>query len=179
MGTSSLRREIQLRAVRPDLVIAPLRGNVDTRLRKLEQGHFDAIVVAEAAIRRLGVTVNAQRLEGILVPAIGQGALALQIRADDARTAALVVPLEDPDTRTAITAERTVMRVLGGSCTVPMGALAWCISNRIEMVGFYGSEDGSRWSRAHTSGPAHDPEAVGCTLAEVLREGLHGTSVQP
>jgi hydroxymethylbilane synthase len=170
VGTSSLRRQIQLHTARPDLVIEALRGNVDTRLRKLREGHFDAIVLAEAGVRRLGLAVSAQRLEGIVVPAIAQGALALETRADDDATLALVAPLNDPDAFTATLAERAVMRALGGSCTVPMGALARCIADRIEMHGFYAIDE-ERFARAQTTGAADDPEAVGLELAELLREG--------
>jgi hydroxymethylbilane synthase len=172
VGTSSLRRQIQLRAARPDLVVETLRGNVDTRLCKLKEGRFDAIVLAEAGVRRLGLAVNARRLEDLVVPAIAQGALALEARADDAAVMLLVGALDDADARAATTAERAVMRALGGSCTVPMGALARCIADRIEMHGFYAVEEGARVARAQTMGPAADPEAVGAKLAELLRRGV-------
>ena len=126
VGTSSLRRQAQLKAIRPDLDIHPLRGNVDTRLRKLEQGEYDAIILASAGLRRLGKTDLIKQIipAEIMCPAAGQGALGIEIRADDAATRELVVFLDDPAARAATTCERALLNRLGGGCQVPIGAFA-------------------------------------------------------
>ncbi len=177
VGTSSKRRELILRALRPDLDVQMLRGNVDTRLRKLAEGSYDAVVLAEAGVRRLGLTVTAARLEGVMVPAVAQGALALECRADDAATAKCLAALHDRRAALETAAERAVMRALGGSCTVPMGALArWDeATGALAMEGFYAREDGSAAARRSHAGRAKDAgeaEAVGAALAAALREGL-------
>jgi len=126
VGTSSLRRQAQLKAIRPDLDIHPLRGNVDTRLRKLEQGEYDAIILASAGLRRLGKTELIKQVipAEIMCPAAGQGALGIEIREGDAKTRDLVAFLNDPVTRTAATCERALLHRLGGGCQVPIGAFA-------------------------------------------------------
>jgi hydroxymethylbilane synthase len=169
VGTSSLRRALQLAAVRPDLVVEPLRGNVDTRLRKLSEGHYHAVVLAEAGVRRLGLEVRGVRLEA-MVPAIGQGALALEARADDRDVSALVAPLNDADAHLATRAERAVLRAVGGDCTVPVGAHARRVDDRLAMAGFYAAPAGKghRTARAECTGAASDPEGVGRELATRL-----------
>ncbi len=177
IGTSSRRRALSLRSVRPDVDIQMLRGNVDTRLRRLGEGVYDAVILAEAGVRRLGVTVRSVRLDGVLVPAVAQGALALESRTDDRRTAEILAVLHHPTTALETLAERAVMRALGGSCTVPMGALGRWVEGRMSLEGFYATEDGLRSARAVCEGPVHDAtaaEALGRALAEILR-----TSVQP
>jgi hydroxymethylbilane synthase len=126
VGTSSLRRQAQLKAIRPDLNIHPLRGNVDTRLRKLEQGEYDAIILASAGLSRLGKTELIKQIlpAEIMCPAAGQGALGIEIREDDAKTRDLLAFLNDPSTRTATTCERSLLHSLGGGCQVPIGAFA-------------------------------------------------------
>ena len=173
VGTSSKRREIALKALRPDLDVRMLRGNVDTRLRKLTEGEYDAVILAEAGVRRLGLAPTAVRLEGALVPAIAQGALALECRSDDAETAAIVGRYHDARASIETVAEREVMRRLGGSCVVPMGALARWNDSRdaLSMTGFFATDDGARWVRAeHTGAARNDDEAraVGDALADKL-----------
>jgi hydroxymethylbilane synthase len=126
IGTSSLRRAMQLELARPDLTIVPLRGNVDTRLRKLDSGDLDAIVLASAGLVRLGLSARATELldPKLVVPAPGQGALAIECRASDAATRAALAALSDPETEIAVACERGVMHAVGGSCTVPFGAYA-------------------------------------------------------
>jgi hydroxymethylbilane synthase len=126
VGTSSLRRVVQLRALRPDLRIVPLRGNLDTRLRKLDEGRFDAIVLAAAGLKRLGLAARIRRVfeADEMLPCAGQGALALEVRADDAALRAQLAPLKDPATWLAVQAERAVSRTLGGSCSMPLAAHA-------------------------------------------------------
>jgi hydroxymethylbilane synthase len=126
VGTSSLRRQAQLKAVRPDLDIHPLRGNVDTRLRTLEQGEYDAIILASAGLKRLGKTQLIQQIipAEIMCPAAGQGALGIEIREGDAKTRGLLAFLNDPAARAATTCERALLNSLGGGCQVPIGAFA-------------------------------------------------------
>jgi hydroxymethylbilane synthase len=126
VGTSSLRRAMQLSLVRPDLAIVPLRGNVDTRLRKLDSGELDAIVLASAGLARLGLASRVTEAldPAMVVPAPGQGALAIECRAGDEATIAVLAPLSDADTAIAVACERGVMHAVGGNCTVPFGAYA-------------------------------------------------------
>lgn len=126
VGTSSLRRATELRRARPDLVIEPLRGNVDTRLRKLDEGHYDAIVLANAGLRRLGLGHRATSVlpAELSLPAVGQGALGIECRADDEATRALLAPLHHPETARAVRAERGVLTELEGDCKTPIGAFA-------------------------------------------------------
>jgi hydroxymethylbilane synthase len=126
VGTSSLRRRIELSAARPDLAIVEMRGNVDTRLRKLDEGQFDAIVLARAGLDRLGLSARVtQNLDpGRCIPAAGQGALAIECRADDEATRAILATMRDEETSVAVACERGVMATVGGSCAVPFGAYA-------------------------------------------------------
>ena len=139
VGTSSLRRRAQLLSVRPDLEVVELRGNVDTRLRKLDAGEVDAIVLAAAGLERLGLERDAEALE--FVPAPGQGTLAIEIRADDERVRARLGAVHDPDTFADLSAERAAVRVLGASCHTPVGIHARAGTMR----GFVGLPDGSAW----------------------------------
>jgi hydroxymethylbilane synthase len=181
VGTTSLRRRIQLLARRPDLTITQLRGNIDTRLRRLESGDFDAIVLAEAGVRRLGLNAHSVRLTGVVIPAIGQGALAIE--ADPAQLASctpaltgIAEALEHRSTRVATDAERAVQRALGADCVTPLGAHARVdlTAGTLEMQGFLATADGARHVSAHASGGCDDPEAVGRSLAEALRQRLDG-----
>src|SRR5689334_19273894 len=126
VGTSSLRRQAQLKAIRPDLDIHPLRGNVDTRLRKLEEGQYDAIILASAGLKRLGKTELIKQIipAEIMCPAAGQGALGIEIREGDVKTRELLTFLNDPNARAATTCERALLNSLGGGCQVPIGAFA-------------------------------------------------------
>lgn len=179
VGTTSLRRQLQLREARPDLEFFPLRGNIDTRLRRLQAGDFDAIVLAEAGVRRLGLVVEAVSLEGVVVPAIAQGALAIEgsptlLASGNPPVDAFVRSLEHSDSRIETDAERSVQRALGADCVTPVGALARIDhANRIlEVQGFLASNDGSRSARARVSGGVHEGERLGRALADELRGQL-------
>ena len=170
VGTSSLRRTAQLRALRPDLRIVDLRGNVNTRLARLDAGHYDAILLAAAGLERLGL---AARIRGRLtapdwLPAPGQAAIAVEIRAGDARVDELLAPLEDADTRTAVSAERALNAALGGSCTVPVGA--WCVVGErgLSLYGMVGDAASGRLLRAEADDAASAPERLGRTVAAAL-----------
>lgn len=158
IGTASLRRASQLRALDPDLVISDIRGNVDTRLRKLDAGRYDGIVLARAGLVRLGLTRPVTPLS--LVPAPGQGALAVQTRHDGV---AAVAGLSDPDALACVTAERELAAALGASCRTPMGAVARLAGDgELELTGWVGLPDGSEWIRDSLLGP---PGSVAGDLA--------------
>jgi hydroxymethylbilane synthase len=173
VGTSSLRRACQLRHLRPDLQIADLRGNVDTRLRKLREGQYDAIVLAAAGLERLGLADEiAQSLEPeIVLPAVSQGILGIEVRAGDSTLAELLAPLDDAEARAAATAERAFLAQIGGGCQVPVGAYARLDGASLTLVGMIGARDG-RLVRGELSGPAEQPAALGARVAErVLDQG--------
>jgi len=176
VGTSSLRRRALLLAARSDLVVEPLRGNVDTRLGKLAAGECDAIVLAAAGLRRLGLApahVHALSVE-TFVPAVGQGIIAVEVRAGDAAVRRLVERLDDADTRACASAERSYLRRLGASCNTPMAAHA--ILDRagerpsLRMMALVASEDGRQILRADAAGAPADAADVGRGLAELLLE---------
>jgi len=174
VGTSSLRRAAQLRAVRPDLQIENIRGNVDTRLRKLDDGQYDAILLAAAGLRRLGWHERiAELLEPeTMCPAVGQGALTIETRDDAGRAFAVVTRLDDPQTRICVTAERAVLATLGGGCQVPIGAHAVVDGTDVVVRAVVVSPDGSEIIRRNASGPAPDAAAIGRKLgAELLSSG--------
>ncbi len=154
VGTSSLRRQCQLKAMRPDLEIFPLRGNVDTRLRKLESGEYDAIILAAAGVKRLGLDqyVRSRISADVMCPAVGQGALAIETRRDDAHTRALLAFLNDADTRVAIECERALLGSLGGGCQVPIGAYAEKREERVFLRAIVGRPDGSLVLREQADG---------------------------
>ena len=170
VGTSSLRRESQLRHRHPRLEFQPLRGNVNTRLAKLDAGQYDAIILAAAGLRRLGLDerIRATLDATLAIPAIGQGILGIEFLAarDDVR--ALFEPFEDPDTRWAALAERAVGRVVEGSCEVPVGAHARTAGGRIAIDAFLGLPDGTRLVRQHVDDRAERAEAAGQALGERL-----------
>jgi len=170
IGTSSLRRQVQLLHRRPDLQIVPLRGNVETRLRKLETLGLDAVVLAAAGLIRLGLQDRiTERLQPELsLPAIGQGALAIEIREDDQRVAALVHGLDDRETRLATAAERAFLRRLGGSCVTPIAAFGQIEGESLQLTGMVASLDGKRMVKQVRRGDASAPEEVGHALAEQL-----------
>jgi len=171
VGTSSLRRESQLRAVRPDLAVRPLRGNVPTRVRKLDEGEFDAIILAAAGLKRLGLADRITRILGTneCLPAVGQGALGIECRGDRADLLELLRPLGDEATAAAVRAERAVSRTLGASCTVPLAAYAEVSGPEIRVRAYVGAPDGTRIARADVSGAVDDAERVGVAAAEELR----------
>src|SRR4029077_13992858 len=154
VGTSSLRRQCQLKAMRPDLKIFPLRGNVDTRLRKLESGEYDAIILAAAGVRRLGLEthVRSRISADVMCPAVGQGALAIEIRHNDEHTRTLLALLNDADTRAAIECERALLGSLGGGCQVPIGAYAEKRGGRLYLRAMVGRPDGSEILREQADG---------------------------
>jgi len=170
VGTSSLRRESQLRARFPHLVVEPLRGNVQTRLRKLDEGKYAAIILAAAGLKRLGL---GSRIRNVIssedsLPAVGQGALGIECRADRADVIALLQPLHHPGTAACVLAERAMSRVLAGSCQVPLGGFAEVQGGALRMRGFVASPDGKRMVRADLTGGIADPEALGRQVAEDL-----------
>ena len=168
IGTSSLRRRAQLLALRPDLEVIELHGNVDTRLRRLEAGDFDGLVVAAAGLRRLGredeVAFEFDRDE--LTPAPGQGALALEARADDAAACTAAQTLTDRDSLATLTAERAVVAALEASCNTPLAVLATLDNGNMQIRAFCGLPDGSEWLRDEVEDDASDPEAIARALAE-------------
>ncbi len=170
VGTSSLRRQCQLRAMRPDLDIRPLRGNVNTRLGKLDAGDYDAVVLACAGLKRLGLDDRIRQELGpeVILPAIGQGAIGIECRLDDAETRELVAPLADERTTLRVTAERAMNARLMGGCQVPIGGHAVIEHGVILLQGLVGSPDGSRIVRGDISGRPEDAEELGRVLAEDL-----------
>ncbi len=172
VGTSSLRRQCQLKALRPDLEIFPLRGNVDTRLRKLESGEYDAIILAAAGVHRLGLDkhVRSRIPANVMCSAVGQGALAIEARKDDQQTLAHLAFLDDPDTRAAVLCERALLGSLGGGCQVPIGAFAEKNGNSMKLLAMVGRPDGSELLREWAEG--EDPEHLGRETAQrLLRRG--------
>ena len=170
VGTSSLRRQAQLRARRPDLQLLDLRGNVNTRLAKLDAGDFDAIVLACAGLQRLGFggCIRARLDAPDWLPAPAQGAIAIECRDDDARTQALCAALDHAATRCCTEAERAMNRALHGSCHVPVAALAQLHGARLSLHGLVGSADDGRLVRAHVEGDAAHGERLGTDAAQRL-----------
>jgi hydroxymethylbilane synthase len=166
VGTSSLRRAAQLRALRPDLDVRSIRGNVDTRIRKVADGEFDAALLAAAGIRRLGLEheVTEWLSAQTMLPAPGQGALAIQCRADDHALRALLATLDDPSARAETTAERAFLRALGAGCAAPVAALAEVATTpRVRLQGLVVSVDGRQMVRVDGEG---QPQDLGMTLAQ-------------
>lgn len=174
VGTSSLRREAQLRRNFPHLTIQSLRGNLDTRLKKLDQGQFDAIILACAGLVRLGLN---SRIRAILsaeesLPAPGQGALGVEILADSPEILKLLKPLADEKTAACVKAERIVSKILGGSCQVPLGAFAQLDGNALFLRAFVASPDGKDFLRAEIKGDKNDAQRLGESVAsELLAKG--------
>jgi hydroxymethylbilane synthase len=170
VGTSSLRRQCQLRAVRPDLDIRDLRGNVGTRLGKLDNGDYDAIVLACAGLKRLGLAGRiAKSIDAdTMLPAIGQGIIGIETRLDDARVRELLAPLHDADTAVRLAAERSLNATLAGGCQAPVAGHAVLDGGELRLRGLVGWPDGSDIVRGEISGQADDAEALGRTLAEDL-----------
>jgi len=172
IGTSALRRQAQLRHRRPDLVMVPLRGNVETRLRKMAEQRLDGIVLAAAGLNRLGMADRITELlpPHICLPAIGQGALGLECRATDRRVRELIAPLHDPTTAWAVTAERAFLRHLDGGCQVPLAAHGIVAGSKLSLNGLVASSDGRRLLRETLEAPVSEAEATGHQLAERLLE---------
>lgn len=172
VGTSSPRRVALVRALRPDLAVAPIRGNVDTRLRKLADGAFDAVIVAAAGLARLGLTpAHAHPLDPeVFVPAVGQGILAVEACAADRRIGALLEAVDHAATRACALAERAYLARLGASCNSPMAAHATLAGGRLRLVALVASEDGTQVLRGEDAGAPGAAEAIGRRLAESLLE---------
>lgn len=171
VGTSSLRRESQLHAQYPWLTVTSLRGNLDTRLRKLDEGQYDAIILAAAGLKRLGLAarIRAELSSEVSLPAAGQGALGIECLASRLDVCEWLAPLNDPETSACVRAERAVARALAGSCEVPLGAYALVRGGSLWLRGFVALPDGSRIVRAEREGEPVDAEALGLALAEDLR----------
>lgn len=172
VGTSSPRRLAQLKHLRSDLVFKDLRGNVDSRLRKLDEGQYDALLLACAGLRRLGLErrISAALSTDQMLPAVGQGALAVETRADDEDTIAIAVGLDHKFSRLACIAERAFLRSLGGGCQLPIAAYAIVRDKRVRLSGLVCDTEGRRIVRDRISGPLDDAELLGSQLAELLLE---------
>lgn len=170
IGTSSLRRQAQLLHFRPDLILIPLRGNLDTRLKKLNALGLDGIVLASAGLKRLGMEEKITEIlpADISLPAIGQGALGIETRVGDGEVEGRIAFLNDPDSSIAITAERAFLKRLEGGCQVPIAAHGKIINSHLQLDGLVGTVDGKKLLRHHLEGPAEQADALGVELAEAL-----------
>jgi hydroxymethylbilane synthase len=171
VGTASLRRQALLKHLRPDLAIAPLRGNVETRLRKLESGAFDATVLAVAGLKRLGLLAAATALLGLdeFLPAVGQGAIGIETRDDDGKTRALVAAIDDADTAAALATERAFLAVLDGSCRTPIAGHARVAGDVIRFRGLIAKADGSEALDVSREGRRADAAALGADAGRELK----------
>ena len=188
LGSSSLRRGAQVRHVRPDVTVHPLRGNLHTRIRKLETEGLDAIIVAAAGVKRLGLEARITEYlpEAIMLPAIGQGALAIEIREDDDPTRRLIAPLDHTETRLAVKSERAFLARLEGGCQVPIAARAKIVGDELQLTGLVAEVDGSVLLRETITGSVDQHEKLGVELAnrllkkggrEILKD-VYGKAVQ-
>lgn len=170
IGTSSLRRAAQLLHVRPDLEILPLRGNLDTRIRKLETENMDAIILAAAGVKRLGLEnrITEYLDDTVMLPAVGQGALCIEIRENDPEIEPIISGLNHPDTRTVVLGERAFLHRLEGGCQVPMAAHGKIAAGRFSLCGLVATIDGKTVIKDTLSGPAGASESIGITLADRL-----------
>lgn len=170
VGTSSLRRQCQLKAMRPDLIIKDLRGNVNTRLAKLDNGDYDAIILAAAGLIRLEMPERIRQYiePEIMLPANGQGAVGIECRTDDERVKALLAPLEHQETRIRVLAERAMNTQLQGGCQVPIGGFATLNNDQVYLRGLVGRPDGSEMIEAEIRGDIQDAEKLGQALADEL-----------
>jgi hydroxymethylbilane synthase len=170
VGTSSLRRAVQLTNSRPDLKVKPIRGNVETRVKKVISGEFDAVVLAEAGLTRIGmkdVIVERFKIDEF-IPAPGQGAIAIVCRRDDTKTAQMLRSIEDPRSRAEITAERALIEKVEGGCRFPLGAVAVTKNDKITLYASIFSADGTKGIRLKTTGSAKNPEKLGSRVADEL-----------
>ncbi|WP_448247670.1 hydroxymethylbilane synthase [Thalassotalea agariperforans] len=170
VGTSSLRRQCQIKALRPDLDIRDLRGNVNTRLRKLDEGEYDAIILAAAGLIRLEMPARIRQFIApeVMLPANGQGAVGIECRTNDQRIKSLLAPLECQNTRYRVLAERAMNRALEGGCQVPIGSFAELTDDNLYLRGLVGAVDGSQIIRDEVSGHVSEAEALGLALADKL-----------
>ena len=170
VGTSSLRRQSQLQARLPHLKIESLRGNLQTRLRKLDEGQYAAIILAAAGLIRLSLS---NRIRNVIspelsIPAVGQGALGIEIKSNRHDLVSVLAPLNHPDTQVCVEAERAMSRALAGSCSVPLGAYAICEGENIHITGFVASVDGKQMLIETATGNRNKADALGKSLAEQL-----------
>lgn len=180
VGTASLRRQTQLLALRPDLQIRTLRGNVGTRLSKLDQGEFDAIILAAAGLKRLDLNNRIRQLltADVMLPAIGQGAIGIECRIEDSETQTLIAPLNDYLTQQRVTAERAINQRLGGSCQVPIGGFAQIQDNQLFLQGLVGDIQGTKLLRAQAQGSIESAEKLGNDVAQRLLDQGAGELLQ-
>jgi hydroxymethylbilane synthase len=172
VGTSSLRRQVQIKRRRRDLKVEILRGNVDTRLRKLKEGLYDAIVLAYAGVKRMGLSGEISQVLDDFIPAVGQGSLAIETRAEDERVINFVKVLNHEESWLRAVCERAFLRELQGGCQVPIGAYAWIEGDRIKIKGFISDLEGERFLEGYEEGSLQEVEVVGKRLAQrLLREG--------
>lgn len=171
VGTSSLRRQALIKRMRPDLTVVSLRGNVDTRLRKLQEGHADATLLAFAGLKRLGLTDKIASLldPQAFLPAVGQGAIGIETRSDDARTRAMLVPVNDEDTATALAAERAFLAVLEGSCRTPIAGHATLAGDTVRFRGMILRPDGSEAYETSRAGSRQDAAELGADAGRELK----------
>lgn len=176
VGTSSLRRGAQLKCLRPDIEIVSLRGNLDTRLRKLETENLDAVILAAAGLNRMGLSHRITQVltDSVMLPAVGQGALCIEVRESDPATAPVVAALDHPETRTVVLGERAFLNRLEGGCQVPIAAHGKLSGDTLTLQGLVSSLDGATVIRESLSGPARDAEGIGVALAERLIAGGAG-----
>lgn len=182
IGTSSLRRQSQLLALRPDLEMVAMRGNVDTRLRKLERGDCEALVLAGAGLKRLGFAshITSWFSESEICPAVGQGALAIETSIANSAVNEAVAPLDHPPTHLTVRAERAMLEGLGGGCQLPIAAYSQFDSGKLHLAGVVASPDGTRLLRASATGAPENPEDVGQRVAaDLLRQGASELLAQP
>jgi hydroxymethylbilane synthase len=172
VGTSSQRRVAQLKSLRSDVIVKDVRGNVDTRIRKLDEGQYDVLILASAGLRRLELEdrINAAIATEEMVPAVGQGAIAIETRAGDQFTIETTVDLDHRETRLACLAERTFLRSLGGGCQFPIAAHAILDGEQLTLDGLVAAPDGSKILRDQLSGPKENAEEIGSSLAAQLIE---------
>jgi hydroxymethylbilane synthase len=170
IGTGSQRRAVQLRGLRPDIEPVDIRGNVDTRVRKVDDGTVDGAVLALAGLERLGLSARAVEVfePDVMIPAVGQGALAVEARADDSEVMEALSAIDNRATRQAVEAERAFLERLGGGCRLPFGALATIDGGALLITGFISDESGASAFRSEMRGPASDARATGARLAEAL-----------
>ena len=170
VGTGSLRRQAQLRHIRPDLDVRDLRGNVDTRLRKVESGEYDAVILAKAGLDRLGCNHRISEVlsPDVCMPAVGQGAIGVECRADDAQASEVLEKLDHAETRTAIIAERTLLSVLQGGCQVPLGAWARIERGELVLDACVCSIDGAQYVKQRATAPPDQARSLGERMAQLL-----------
>jgi len=172
IGTSSLRRASQIKHLRPDVIIESIRGNLDTRIKKLKSGEYDAIVLAAAGLRRLGLENEITQYldENVMLPAVGQGALCIETRQNDADVALVMEKLDHYDTRVCVTGERAFLKQIEGSCHIPVACFAKIVNNEIVLTALVASEDGSKLIKEQVVCPLDQVENSGKALADKLLE---------